>query len=53
MQRDDFDQITYGCHKSDGLAVVTQFSVVLSLYVRPRLANVEPTFYAFRNNDVI
>jgi hypothetical protein len=52
MWRDDFDQITYGGHESDGFVVVTQFSV-LSLYVCPRFANVEPTFYAFLNNDVI
>jgi hypothetical protein len=28
MQRDDFDQITYDGHKSEGHVVVTQFAVV-------------------------
>jgi hypothetical protein len=52
MQRDNFEQITYDGHKSGGLVVVTQFSV-RCVYVCPRLASIKPTFYAFRNNDVV
>jgi hypothetical protein len=53
MKRDDFDHITNDGHKSDGLVVVTQFAIVGCMYVCPRLANVEPTFYTFPNNGVM